>query len=168
MSGTELAIFGVVAPDLLAALHAPCFADPWDTVAMADTLAVPGSFALIACLGTGDAAAPVGLAIARVCGEEGEVLTLGVLPDARGRHVGRGLMRALMGEAAKRGAQRLFLEVAEDNHAARALYAGFEACLIGRRRNYYRWPDGSHSDALVLQLDLGVTHTGTPHPHGIV
>ncbi|MFA4893699.1 GNAT family N-acetyltransferase, partial [Brevundimonas sp.] len=57
-------------------------------------------------------------------------------------------------EAAARGARRLFLEVAEDNEAARALYgrAGFSEA--GRRPRYYARADGSRRDALLLALDL--------------
>ena len=55
------------------------------------------------------------------------------------------------------GAVRLFLEVAEDNVAARALYerAGFGQ--IGRRKAYYAAPDGGRTDALVLALDLAAS-----------
>ncbi len=59
-------------------------------------------------------------------------------------------MRALMTEAAARGAGELFLEVSEQNAPARALYARLGASEAGRRRRYY--PDGS--DALVLRLAL--------------
>jgi len=36
------------------------------------------------------------------------------------------------------GARRVFLEVAEDNWAARRLYAALGFAPVGRRRNYYR------------------------------
>jgi ribosomal-protein-alanine N-acetyltransferase len=48
----------------------------------------------------------------------------------------------------------MFLEVAEDNLAARALYDGAGFAVAGRRRDYYGHADGSRSDALVLRLDL--------------
>lgn len=52
------------------------------------------------------------------------------------------------------GATRLFLEVAEDNAAARALYdrLGFEPA--GRRPRYYSRPNGPAVDALLLVLIL--------------
>jgi ribosomal-protein-alanine N-acetyltransferase len=78
------------------------------------------------------------------------VLTLAVRPGARRAGAGRSLMRALMDEAARRGAREMFLEVAEGNDAARALYAALGGQVAGRRRRYY--PDGS--DALVLRLAL--------------
>ena len=55
----------------------------------------------------------------------------------------------------KRGeAKRLFLEVAEDNAAALALYKGMGFQEIGRRKKYYHRPDGPAVDALNLALDL--------------
>ena len=42
------------------------------------------------------------------------------------------------GMAAAAGVSRLFLEVAEDNWAARRLYAALGFAPVGRRRNYYR------------------------------
>jgi ribosomal-protein-alanine N-acetyltransferase len=44
----------------------------------------------------------------------------------------------------------MFLEVAADNKAANALYAGAGFVQVGERRGYY--PDGG--DALVLRLDI--------------
>lgn len=86
----------------------------------------------------------------RTAAGEGEVLTLAVRPAARRSGVGRGLMDGLAAEAARRGAEVLFLEVAEPNWPARALYEAMGAALVGRRRRYY--PDGA--DALVLRLAL--------------
>jgi ribosomal-protein-alanine N-acetyltransferase len=62
----------------------------------------------------------------------------------------QGLVLAVAG-----GAERMFLEVAEDNAAARALYARAGFAEAGRRRGYYARPDGPAADALVLALDLG-------------
>ena len=47
-----------------------------------------------------------------------------------------------------------FLEVAADNAAAQALYARAGFAESGRRRGYYRRPDGSGLDALVMQRAL--------------
>ena len=54
------------------------------------------------------------------------------------------------------GAAILFLEVAEDNAAARVLYARAGFVEIGRRKAYYASPDGRRIDALVLHRDLSV------------
>jgi ribosomal-protein-alanine N-acetyltransferase len=139
---------GPEAADLLALLHAEAFrpADRWGAQAIGLLLALPGHFALLAEAG----GEPVGFAMGRVAAGEAEVLTLAVRPAHRRQGAGRALMRALMEEAAKRGADSLFLEVAEGNAAARMLYAGLGATEAGRRRRYY--PDGS--DALVLRAAL--------------
>ncbi|WP_338748454.1 ribosomal protein S18-alanine N-acetyltransferase [Janibacter alittae] len=79
-----------------------------------------------------------------------DVMTIAVLPRARGVGLGRRLLDELVDRAVRVGAQRLLLEVRADNAAARGLYSarGFE--LLATRRGYY--PDGV--DALVLALDL--------------
>jgi len=53
-----------------------------------------------------------------------------------------------------RGATRVFLEVAETNAAARALYAAMGYERLGLRRGYYRDPAAGSVDALVLGRDL--------------
>lgn len=127
----------------LAALHATAFDAPWNAAELTQLLAGPGVFAV---------AEPDGFILIRVVTDEAEILTLAVRPEARsaglgGRLVGQGAVRA-----AQAGARRLFLEVAETNLAARALYARAGFALIGRRRGYY---EGGRTDALVLGLDLG-------------
>ena len=56
--------------------------------------------------------------------------------------------------AAARGATRVFLEVAEDNLAARALYERTGFVEAGRRPGYYAAADGGRRDALLLALNL--------------
>lgn len=148
MSASAIHPVGPEAADLLAALHAEAFrpADRWGAQAISLLLALPGHFALLA----EARGAPVGFAMGRVAAGEAEVLTLAVRAASRREGAGRALMRALMAEAARRGADALFLEVAEGNAAARMLYAGLGAAEAGRRRRYY--PDGS--DALVLRAAL--------------
>lgn len=139
---------GAEAAPLLAALHAEAFppAQRWGAEAIALLLGLPGHFALLASEGN----APLGFVMGRAAAGEAEVLTLAVRPAARRGGLGRALMRALLAEAARLGATELFLEVAESNVAARALYTGLGAVEAGRRRRYY--PDGG--DALVLRLLL--------------
>lgn len=138
--------------DLLAALHDRCFEEKWDREAYARLLAGPGTAGFLA-VATDDA--PCGFGLVRTIAGEAEVLTLGVLPEHRGRGHGRALVDALTVAAAAAGAAHLFLEVAEDNAAGRALYdrAGFVP--IARRRNYYRTSKGK-IDALVLRRDLNL------------
>jgi len=80
------------------------------------------------------------------------VMELGMwlLPDRRGRGLGRRLVEEALAEARRRGSHKVQLEVYPDNPRAVALYAatGFE--VEGVRRNHYRRPDGSLRSAIVM------------------
>jgi ribosomal-protein-alanine N-acetyltransferase len=79
---------------------------------------------------------------------EADVQTVAVLPPAQGRGVGGVLVRALVGEAVRRGASALLLEVRADNDRAIALYRrhGFEQLAV--RHGYYQ---PGNVDALVMR-----------------
>lgn len=133
-------------PAVLAALHARCFVSPppWSAAAFAGLLA-DAQVALLAEPGGR------GFALARVVADEAELLTLAVLPEARRQGVGRALLARFEQLAAARGAARGFLEVAEDNAAACALYAAAGWSPVGRRPGYYRVPGRAPVAALVLE-----------------
>ena len=128
----------------LAALHAACFVSPWDAVAIAQLLDTPGTFAFH----TRD-----GFVMARAAAGEAEILTLAVVPAARGRGLGRALLQTTINRAQAMGAQIVFLEVGADNPHALALYAGLGFAKVGTRKGYYSGPSGG-TDALVLRLSL--------------
>lgn len=136
----------LTAPAVLAELHRSCFAAPWSETEFAALLGQPGVVA---------AAEAEGFILIRVAADEAEILTLAVRPDARRRGLGRRLVEAGARAAAGRGAARLFLEVAEDNVAARALYGAAGFVEAGRRRAYYPRPEGPAADALILARALG-------------
>ena len=92
----------------------------------------------------------------RVVADEAEILTLAVHPEARGRGQGARLVAEGVAAAGARGAYRIFLEVADDNASARAVYARAGFVEAGRRTAYYSRPDGSRADALLLSLNLPV------------
>lgn len=137
-----------VSASVLAALHAESFGEPWDTAAFARLLAMPGTFALLAL----DGETPCGMVLMRCAADEAEVLTIAASPAVRGKGVGRCLLEAGMAEAAARGARRFFLEVAETNAPARALYARAGFRLAGERPGYYR-QNGAFVTALTLSLE---------------
>ena len=114
---------------------------------MADLLGSSLVFALQA----GDP--PVGFVLARVVADEAEILTLAIDPVGRRCGTGGALVAAAAGTALAMGARNLWLEVAEDNAAARALYAGARFEAAGRRPGYYRRKDGT-VDALLLHRRL--------------
>jgi ribosomal-protein-alanine N-acetyltransferase len=135
------------AAEPLARLHALCFPDdPWDAEALGRILALSGGFGCLAWHGD----LPVGFALARDLGHECEILSLGVIPEFRGRGIGGTLLDAVVAEAGGRGLSSVVLEVAADNAAARHLYgrAGFVG--VGHRPRYYR--RGVETiDALILR-----------------
>ena len=139
---------GAEAAALLSEMHAESFPanQAWGASAITLMLGLPGHFGLLAI----QQDEPLGFALGRVQADQAEILTIAVRPGARGQGIGRALLNALLAEAAKRDAMDLFLEVAEPNMAARALYAGAGAKEVGRRRRYYA--DGA--DALVLRLPV--------------
>jgi ribosomal-protein-alanine N-acetyltransferase len=120
------------------ALHRVCFSQPWDQPwsrqSFAELLAMPGTFGLMA-REAGNAA--LGLIVVRTAADEAEILTVAVAPAERRHGLGSALIAAAQGEARTRGAQRLHLEVAEDNFAARKLYATLGFDIVGKRNNYY-------------------------------
>jgi ribosomal-protein-alanine N-acetyltransferase len=117
---------------LLADLHRLSFPDPWNESAICDLLAGPGVFAFFS---------RDGFVLARAAGGEAEILTLAVAPGARGRGLGRGLLRAAAIHAATLGAASMFLEVGADNPAALALYASLGFERVGLRKGYYQGRD---------------------------
>jgi len=147
---------------LLASLHRQCFEDAWDEASFRSLLAGQGVFALTA----KDASATESQAfiLIQVAAGQSEILSIGTVPHARRS----GLARVLLGEAAAealaRKAQEMFLEVAEDNAAALALYTAAGFASAGRRRLYYRRPGGLLVDALMLRSPLPLRGHGNEAP----
>lgn len=130
-------------PEDMAALHRLCFTTPppWTAADFLTTLESPFVFLLVK---------PQGFLIGRAVAGEAELITLAVAPDARRQGIGAQLVAAFLVESQARGAESVFLEVAESNLAAQRLYLakGFEQ--KGKRRGYYQTPEGARQDALVM------------------
>ncbi len=136
----------------VANLHGRLFSPGWDEAGMKALLEHPAATSLMAV--SGNPKTVVGFVIGQLASDEAEILSIGTAPDWQRAGLGRMLLEGLI-RAAKRGeAKRLFLEVAEDNEAALALYRALGFQETGRRKNYYQRPDGSKTDALTLALDL--------------
>lgn len=133
---------------IVAALHALCFDDGWSEVAMAEILAMPGCFGALAQAGN----QPVGFVIVLAVGMDAEILTLGVIPEFRRRGIAGRLLTWATGQLSGAGCQRLLLEVAEDNVAARALYEKLGFSEIGRRPSYYRRSAGTAGAIVLAQV----------------
>ena len=129
----------------LAEIHAEAFDTPWDETAFRELLASPGVQV------SGD---DRGFILIRTVGDEAEILTVAVRPALRRQGLGHRLVESAIVASAAQGAERMFLEVAESNLAAIALYSanGFEQ--VGLRKNYYHRPDGSSEHAMVMVLNF--------------
>ena len=86
--------------------------------------------------------------------DEAEILTLAVRPEARRKGYARGLVEAAAALARAAGVCQLYLEVAEDNAAALALYRATGFVEVGRRPGYYARVGGPDVAALLLALKL--------------
>jgi len=81
-----------------------------------------------------------GFLIAQVIAPEWEIENVAIAADARRRGLGTRLLGKFLDHARAEGAQALFLEVRESNHAARSLYEKWGFVESGRRVRYYRNP----------------------------
>jgi len=127
---------------LIAGMHHICFAEPWSEKAMAELLALPGTFGWLAA----EEEVPLGFVLARIAADEAEILTILVLPPYRRRGVARLLLDAVIGNAKTKAVVKLFLEVASSNAAGLELYTGMGFIQVGRRPRYY----ANGGDALLL------------------
>lgn len=98
---------------------------------------------------------------------DSDIQTIALDAEHRGSGRGRALLRALLAEAAGRGAREVFLEVRADNPVAQGLYVSEGFAEIGRRAGYYQ-PDDV--DAVIMKLDLAaravsVLRTDSRDPH---
>lgn len=132
-------------PEVLADIHAAAFDRPWSAATFTDLCGQTGVFAL---------GSHAGFILVRAVVDEAEILTLAVRPEARRRGVGADLVHAATRSARARGAERLYLEVAEDNAAALALYRSAGFAQEGRRKGYYPRRDRASAAALILSLKL--------------
>lgn len=133
-------------------IHKVSFEKGWDAEALGEYIA-PDAIAY----GAHEAGALLGFIVMGIVTDQTDIITIAVIPQARGRGIGRKLVKAAEIEAAARGAEIIFLEVAEDNDDAIALYkhAGYRS--IGKRQNYYRRA-GGRVNAVTMRKDL----IGTP------
>lgn len=140
----------------MALLHKMEFKAPWPESAFLELLQSPGAFGF--CKLASDKPSHIdGFVLCRGVAAEVEILTLVVDHNLRRQGIARRLLDHLIASALARQHREIFLEVAEDNSAALALYeqAGFTA--VGRRADYYKNGGAdAQKDALLMKLDLSV------------
>jgi ribosomal-protein-alanine N-acetyltransferase len=83
--------------------------------------------------------------------DEAWVQNIAVRRSAQRNGVGRAMLEALLGEAARLDIKQTLLEVAIDNAPAQRLYATYDFEPVGIRRGYYQ---PSNTDALVMMRNV--------------
>ena len=83
-------------------------------------------------------------------GAEADVLTVGVIPNHRGKGIARQLMGLITDWAKQQGSTAMMLEVKVDNTEAIGLYESLGYSKLNVRKDYF----GAGLDALVMRLEL--------------
>ena len=81
---------------------------------------------------------------------EADILTVGVVPEQRGKGIGKALMAQITDWAKSQGTTAMMLEVKVDNVEAIGLYQSLGYSQLNVRKNYF----GPGLDAQVMRLEL--------------
>ena len=146
----EIKQVGVEDAAVLALLHAQCFQGGWSEVECASIMASQGVFSWIAIYNT----KPVGITMVRAVADESELITFAVMEEHRRQGIGRAMLTTAMIYLANQGIRQMFLEVAEHNHGAIALYKSFGFEQVGKRKGYYAHLYHTVADALTMRAPL--------------
>jgi tRNA threonylcarbamoyl adenosine modification protein YeaZ len=130
----------------LADIHAASFAMGWTAMDLGSSLAIPGAAAVVVEL----SGTIYGFVQFQWVAGEAEINTICVQPNYRRQHFGRDLMLGLIRQLEAMNTTKLFLEVAENNVAARGLYESFGFQVNGVRKGYYA--DGQNAVTMVREM----------------
>ncbi|WP_332310506.1 GNAT family N-acetyltransferase [Alteripontixanthobacter muriae] len=130
--------------------------EAWTRRQLSDAMMMPHTaLQLVAAGGTppADGAPAAGFALSKSIAGEVELLLIAVRPEYRHSGLGGTLLDDLIAQAREDGAESVFLEMRENNPAL-ALYRQRGFAPVGRRKAYYRLPDGKFLDAVTFALTL--------------
>ena len=136
----------------LARIHRASFDQAWDENWFRTALDRPGMMALVA--GTAAETDLQSFILVQIASDESEILSVGTLPAARRSGLARALIVKAAAKAVLQQAKTMFLEVADDNSAALALYGRCGFTAYGRRRDYYIRSGLPAVDAVMLRAAL--------------
>ena len=121
---------------IMADIHAQSFDRPWPALDMAVHTQRD------ICFGIEQNAELAAFIILSCAAGQSEILTIATAQTARRQGLAGQLLHGVIEPLESQNVTEIFLEVAEDNHAAIALYkkSGFQS--IGRRPGYYRRAEG--------------------------
>ena len=145
---------GVVDCGELSRVHNLCFSAQWTSYEFANLLSMPGVFARLIRDADGPGCDYGGFVLGRIAGEEGEIISIGVVTNCRGQGLGTELVSAVVAQCRRVGVLELMLEVAETNFLAVRLYKSFGFKIVGRRIGYYVDRVNTRTDALIMRRYL--------------
>lgn len=134
----------------------PVYGEAWTRRQVSDALIVSNTHYL---LGGDSEQEPTtvadtgGFLLSRHGADEEELLLLAVAPQMRRRGIASSLIARFASEAANRGVKRLFLQMREGN-PAESVYRANGFLPVGRRRDYYRGPNGCRIDAITFVREI--------------
>ena len=143
---------GSPAAKLLSEIHAECFTQSWSESAFRELLNSPGASAVV----ISNQNNPAGFVLFRKAADEAEIITLCTSPSSRRRGHAKALVHHMEGLLKKDGIRFLFIEVANSNESALALYESCGFKKAGARKNYYERSNGVREDALIMRKGLSV------------
>lgn len=144
----EIELRTMLEPDVkrVAELEKICFRTPWSYNSLLGELSNDVAYYVVAV----DGDLVVGYAGAWIMFDEEHMTNIAVDPDYRGQGIARRMILHLMKEGMRRGAERMTLEVRENNHTAQRLYASLDFAYAGTRKHYYT---DTGENALILWND---------------
>ncbi|MBQ1489657.1 MAG: ribosomal protein S18-alanine N-acetyltransferase [Eubacterium sp.] len=129
----------------LAEIEKACFTTPWSMEALRQDLI--GNENAIYIVVQGDEGELLGYLSVWCVADEGQIMTVAVMPEHRRKHVASVLMHAMLKVTEERGVKSHTLELRKSNEAALGLYEKFGFQVAGIRPGYYE-DDGE--DALIM------------------
>jgi ribosomal-protein-alanine N-acetyltransferase len=137
------------------AIEMASFPSPWSPKLFEEEIGRTFSDAVVAVEEPGGEVA--GYTICWTVGEESHLLNIAVRPDARGRGIGRALLKECLRRTARAGARRIFLEVRPSNQQAIRIYRREGFRFVGIREGYYT---DTGEDAIVFSREIGEGDAG--------
>ncbi|MBL0925487.1 MAG: ribosomal protein S18-alanine N-acetyltransferase [Sphingomonadaceae bacterium] len=127
----------------------PAFGEAWTSAQCLSALAMPGCRLLLAKQDN----QICGFSMSRWVLDTEELLMIGVARRRQRQNIGGQLLAKTIDHARREGRSQLFLEVREGN-SAQEFYRQVGFLPIGRRKNYYKGPDGFRPDAITMSFAL--------------
>lgn len=135
---------------LFQSAHADGGAGGWKARDINRVLLEGGAGAIAFAPGVAD---PVGAVLAMRAGADMDIINIAVSEAFRRRSLGENLLNLLTSDMSDQGFERILLEVADDNHVAKAFYQAMGFTLIGARPGYYP-RDGYRVEAKIMARTL--------------